>query len=602
MGRISKFIEKTLLNFKSTVVRFPTAVIFALLITVLISLQVENKFPDSREILIRLAVAASFGVFLSTAIQFTIETFSKLIKYKWLLHILGIIISFLYYLTMTSPGSGRGYMMVRILVVCFALLAYYIWIPSWNKNTVFPQNALVHFKSFFVSVLYSLVLAIGLLAIYAAIDLLLVDLDGDIPSHIFNIMGTFFFPLYYLSLLPDFSSDDAKMILKKEKASIYPQFLQILVSYIIIPLITVFTAVLVVYAVKILVTRIWPVGELGPMILTYSAVGLFVYVLCGKLDNNFAMFYKRIFPFVLIPLVVLQLYSVFIRVNAYGITESRYYVILFGIYSILCSLILIISKGSKISFIALLAAIFALLSITPQIDAFTISRNSQANRVLGYLEKNSMLSGDKIIPSSNIPDEDKAELTDIMNYLYRMDHTQHFPWLPEDYNHYEDFRNIFGFEPYYRSYIPSQEFIYRHLALDPQYPFDISGFSTMLRVSFSGWYSDSEYIQDTFKTTFNLNNDEYALFINNQDPSDIIFIILDEGGEEVAAVHIKDLLKKLSDLDDLQAKGLLPPSDLSFDVQGENIVVRVLFNNIGFRQETDGEFSEIYGDALILVK
>jgi len=124
---------------------------------------------------------------------------------------------------------------------------------------------------------------------------------------------------------------------KTEGATIYPRVLEILVSYIVIPLITVFSAVLIVYFIKILFTGIWPVGQVGPMVLGYSAVGLFIYILGSNLDNKFTVLFRRLFPLVLIPLVIMQLVSSYIRIDAYGITESRYYVILFGIFSIVCA-------------------------------------------------------------------------------------------------------------------------------------------------------------------------------------------------------------------------------------------------------------------------
>jgi len=79
-----------------------------------------------------------------------------------------------------------------------------------------------------------------------------------------------------------------------------------------------------------------------------------------------------LFPKVMIPVVVMQLISVGIRLNAYGITESRYYVVLFGIFSILMGILLSRRNRFKYSVIALFAAIFAVLSVVPPFDAFAV--------------------------------------------------------------------------------------------------------------------------------------------------------------------------------------------------------------------------------------
>ena len=117
----------------------------------------------------------------------------------------------------------------------------------------------------------------------------------------------------------------------------------------------------------------------------YSSAGLIIYILASRLENRFAVLYQRIFPKVLVPVVVMQLISVYIRLNAYGVTESRYYVALFGVFSIVIGIILSFKPVKRNGLIALLAAGFAVLSIIPPVDAFTISRNSQVTRLENML-------------------------------------------------------------------------------------------------------------------------------------------------------------------------------------------------------------------------
>ncbi len=121
---------------------------------------------------------------------------------------------------------------------------------------------------------------------------------------------------------------------------------------------------LLIYFVKILVTLNWPSGQLGPMVLGYSAAGLVLFVLASLLENRFAVLYCAFFPKILIPVVIMQLVSVGIRLNAYGVTESRYYVALFGVFSIVIGVLLSVrGKNTRNGIIALLAAGFALVSI-----------------------------------------------------------------------------------------------------------------------------------------------------------------------------------------------------------------------------------------------
>jgi hypothetical protein len=113
--------------------------------------------------------------------------------------------------------------------------------------------------------------------------------------------------LYYLSLLPRFNSQVQADREYAEEESHYPRILEILVSYIAIPLVAVFSMVLIAYFFKILVTLHWPAGQLGPMVLAYSAAGLIIYILAGRLENRSTSLYRMIFPKLLIPVVIMQL-------------------------------------------------------------------------------------------------------------------------------------------------------------------------------------------------------------------------------------------------------------------------------------------------------
>lgn len=597
MERVLEYIKKMLRDIKVTFIRFALVPVFLAAITVLISLQIENIFPDDKQrILERLIFSAIAGAFFGTALEFLCERFSRLKTNRIYLQGITLLFSIMYYFLLTTNGDAGFMATIRLIVICFALFAFYIWIPSQKNITVFSNNALAHFKACFISILYSLVLALGFIAIFFAIDLLLVKLDNDIPAHISNIMGTFFFPLYYLALLPDFNSSEERMLEKCKTSSIYPKFLEILVSYIALPLITMFTGVLTIYLIKIVLTLKWPVGQLGPMLLWYSAVGLFLYVLCGKLDNRFILFYRKFFPFALIPLVCMQLYSVFIRINAYGVTESRYYLVLFGIYSIVCAAALILMKGLKQGIISILAAIFAIVSIITPVDAFTVSRTSQAHRVETILIRNHMLSSGKIIPNADMPGKDKVEITNIMNYMFRMGHTSKIVWLPADYNQYQDFQKVFGFSEAYETVnAESTGITYYSGIIEPTLPMDISGYTTGLKVNFY------KINGNTNEAVFNLGGETYKLSIAYLFNEDVEFSAVDSSGKKQVWLTLKAPLDKLVAEQKMGQGTPISPSDLTIDAENGDLKMRVILQSINFQKGKDTAIDEINGEALVLV-
>ena len=400
MKKIKDILFQLLQGMSEAVIRFPLTIVclvgVASLLCYLIALD-QSPPIIIEKLMYTFLVSAVLGM----AAQFAVERFMKLSSLRLPVYGLAIILTAGYFLILWPVPEISAEISVRTFIAVFAFVCAVLWIPAYKKKADFNEVCLIHFKTLFISALYSVVLSAGLAAIMAAIDILLFRIDYDAYSYMLTFVWILFAPIYYLSLLPRFISQTENEVKKLQLARSYPKFLEILVSYIAIPLVGIYTLVLFAYFIKILITWHWPSGQLGPMVLIYSAAGLVILVLASLLSNRFAVFYYKIFPKVLIPVVVLQLVSVGIRLNAYGVTESRYYVVLFGIFSIIIGVLLSIKPVTRNSMIALLAAALAIVSIIPPVDAFTVSRVSQINRLEKILVSENILSNGKITATAN---------------------------------------------------------------------------------------------------------------------------------------------------------------------------------------------------------
>lgn len=583
MKRIKYFLNKTIINLKTTVTRFPVVLMFLTFLTITMFITIENDYVNE-ELLGRLFFTGIFGALLATAIQFMLERFKHLLKYSLLFHGATLVLSVLYYYFMTNDDISQS-MVVHLFVLSFALFAAYLYMPTAKNDVNFGNVALSHFKAAFTAILYGIVLFLGFVAIFGAIDILLININSKIYAHIANIAFTFFTPVYYLSLLPNFHSEDEYDINKNEIAYNYPKVLEILVSNILIPLISIFSVVLIVYFLKILITGVWPVGQVGPMVLGYSAVGYFIYILGSNLTNRFSLLYRKTFPIVLIPLVAMQLVSSYIRVDAYGITESRYYVILFGIFSIICAFMLIFNKTKNSNTIVLLSAIFALLSIIPPIDAFTVSKNSQEARLEEILIRNNMLSGDKIVPNKDILKEDKHEITSISDYLARMGYLRDIEWIPEEYisdsGYYSNFEMLYGFSPYYENYFPGEAPRYVYATLNNNEEIDVSGYDKFLKINI---YSNIN--NDITVSTFNIENEKYTIQQSTDKIGYITLTILDKSNKRLIEIPMKEFVDKLFENIN-ESKSLMSPKELTIDAQNENMKIKIIINDINADKTND---------------
>lgn len=573
MKRIKEFIQFIQKGIFRAILRFPLTGISlvgaAILICYMISLR--GTPPVMVE---KLMFTSLFAAILGMAAQFAFERFKEMERLRPAAYGISALVIAGYFMILWPVPAISSEISIRTFVAVFAMICAVLWFPSVKEKADFNKVALIHFKAVFTSVLYAAVLSAGIAAIIAAVDILLINVDNDAYAYMMTIIWVMFATVYYLSLLPKFNSLEESDLELTRKAEKYPRFLEILVSYIAIPLVGAYTLVLLIYFVKILVTTKWPSGQLGPMVLAYSATGLLLFVLSSLLENRFAILYRKIFPKILIPIVVVQLISVSIRLNAYGITESRYYVALFGIFSIAIGILLSIRPVSKNSVIALLAAGVAIFSVIPPVDAFTVSRVSQTNRIEGILQSEGILKDGKLTPKADASEQTKIESTNILSYLENRKYLGDIKWLPSDFNVYEDIKNTLGFEPTYPNYSENENQYY-YVSLDTQIPMIISGYDISVMIN------SDRYAKDRGATpiSFTIGDAKYELLAERSSNNETRISIKDSKGVEVIGSGLYDFAKGFFNTQNAGKEGL-PPEKMTFDVTQNGYKMRLIFQNI----------------------
>jgi len=588
MKRFTDAIASIVRGLFKAVSRFPLTVVCLICATVLVCYMISlHKQPDL--IVEKLMFTFLLGAFLGVTAQFKCERFDRLSKLRLPVYGLSALLTVGYYLIILPAPRISSEVVIRTFVAVFAMFCAFIWVPSYRGKFDFNRIALIHLKSAFTSVLYSGVLAAGCAAIIAAIDTLLFRVDSDTYGYMMAIIWILFATIYYLSLLPRFNSEDENEREYAENAGQYPKFLEILVSYIAIPLVTAYTLVLTAYFIKILVTLKWPSGQLGLMVLAYSAAGLIIYILSSLIENRFAALYRMIFPKVLIPVVIMQLISVSIRLNAYGVTESRYYVALFGIFSITCGIILSFKSVSKNSIIALLAAGFAILSVLPPVDAFTISRVSQINRLETILESAGILADGKITPKADVPMNLRLESTNILGYLDNRGYTKYVKWLPADFKPYENkkIQSTLGFEPAYDTGKDMNNFFAN---LDMQTPLNISGYDIMFNTN--SYRQMDKIDQPSFD--FEVRGEKYRLTLERLSAQECRVSVKNAAGAEVVGTGLYDFTKTLSGVGN-RPKEALDPETMTFNVENNGYKLRIMFQNVSITNGGGSETGVDYG-------
>lgn len=535
-----KFIDKIrekLSGLVEALSRYPLTVAFLVAGAVVNAMAIQQDVDYTKYLLTFLV-----GAFLGFTLQAGWERFFDRTSYRLAAMGLCVALTLGYFLIVRQYTSTSMETWIRTSVALFALLIAYIWVPVIKSEISFNQSFMATFKAFFNALLFSGVLFGGITLIITAIDLLLFRVSDKSYLHTLNLVGMLFAPIYFLSLIPIYPGVSDKNQTpeqlqhnreKVERSCQCPKFLEVLISYIVIPLLAVYTVILIIYIAGNITGDFWTDSRLEPMLVSFAIAVILIYILASSLENKVAEWFRKIFPKVLVPIVLFQIVASVMGIQETGVTHGRYYVIIFGIFAAVSGILMCLIPVRKNGIIAALLIGFSLFSIIPPVDAFTISRANQVGRLTNTLVENKMLENDIVSPSASISEVDKKIISDSVSYLAMMEYTKAVPFLGEKFDIYEDFYTTFGFYRYeenpYR-----QDSIY--LNLDQQSPIDISGYETFVVANF--YVEDIKL--DAVITEFEQNGKTYRLS-REKEAAPGLLILSDETGTELIRIDMKDV-------------------------------------------------------------
>ena len=573
--------------------RYPLTVFLLVAAVIVNAIAIEQGLDYMKYVAILLV-----GACLGFTLQALWERFFEKITYRFLSMGLTLILTLFYFFMIRSLETFDVVTGLRTIVILSTLGIAYIWVPSFKSKVSFSDSFLTAFKAFFNALLFSIVLVLGLSLILGAIDLLLFKIPGTLYEQSFNIVGIIFAPIYFLSLIPIYPgvSHQTKTEEELKNHNHYPRFLEILISYIIIPLLSLYTVILVVYIVVNVRGNFWTDNRLEPMLVGFAIAVIVIYILASNLNNSFVLWFRKIFPKVLVFVVLFQIIASILKIQETGITHGRYYVILFGFFAILSGIIMSLrplDHVDKNGMIAILFIGFSLFSIIPPLDAFTISRNDQMNRLTNVLIENDMLKNQEIISNSDLSKKDQKILSETLNYLVMMDYKTSY--LKEDFDLYEDFYETFGFYQYIE-YLGDEESIY--LNLDSQATIDISNYDILM--NFDAYY-DRENEEEILIGVFEKSGKVFSLFGERKSKPGKI-LLKDEQEQILMEFEMKDVFNyfKASEKDDTQSEKQLSPDEATFTLENERVILSLVAKFIAITR--DSEESIYNGDFYVMIK
>ncbi len=334
----------------------------------------------------------------------------------FVLHAAGIAAALLYYFSL--PDHFMVISMVRFALYSLGLHLFIAFAPYTGKgelNGFWQYNKIILLRML-TSVLYSGVLYVGLaLAILAIEQLFKVQMNNRIYADLWLIIAGIFNSWFFLAGFPKNYAD-------LEEKTDYPKGLKIFTQYVLLPIITVYLVILYAYMVKIIFAGQLPDGWVSYLVLGFSIAGILSLLLIHPVRNDdgnkWMLIYSRFFYFALFPLIILLFVAIKRRIDDYGITENRYFVLVLALWLIFIAAYFLFSRNKNIKLIPVSLCIVAFLSSFGPWGAFSVSLRSQEEHFSGLLEKNKMMSGGKAVKaSSKMSFGDHKEICSIVEYI-----------------------------------------------------------------------------------------------------------------------------------------------------------------------------------------
>lgn len=422
--------------------RFPETLLLSTA-TVVILIYMNHLDYDNRALrdnLSRMAMVLALGLPLSLTIRLFIERRGDLgRKIRLALYGAGGIFLTLYYLILLRTINHIS--VSKYIGFTLSLYLIFSLIPYFYKRENYDFYLVTLFIRFVTTYLYATILFLGLVAIIGTINILFtINIRSTIYLDLWLIVVGIFGPGFFLADIPTYG--------QSLNIGDYSKVLKILLLYIIMPLMLIYSCILYIYFIKILVSSQWPEGILANLVLWFSILSTIVVFFISPLreENQWAKTFISFFPKIIIPLLLMMFISLGIRIRAYGITENRYYVLVVGLWVTACMVYYSINKSFRNILVTMSLAIISVMAVIGPWSALSVSKYSQNKRFQNLLKTNNMVSNENIIrPSAKLSKEDRREISSILSYFQQGDRLTDLKYLPDDFQ-IDHMPDVFGFE------------------------------------------------------------------------------------------------------------------------------------------------------------
>lgn len=386
-------------NAKTTFLRFPLMMVSAIIAvsvgiyTIECREETKNFFPY-----LNIILSAGIGI----PLFFSAAVLSAKYKNNGRIKLVSnfLVVFFLLFIFLSFPHEestlniNQPYIkFVLYIVGAHLLVSFSPFMLNQQLNGFWQFNRIL-FQRIIIAGIFSGALFLGLsLAVVAVNELFEIKIHEELYFEMLIIIGGIFNTLFFASGIPE-NLDEL------EQKNEYPKSLKVFAQYILLPLLSLYLIILYIYGGKIIIQSNWPKGIVSYLIICISTIGILTFLLLHPFAQNkessWMVKAEKLFYLLMLPLIVMLFIAIFMRIDDYGITINRYFILALGIWLSIVAVFSLFFK-SNIKFIPIsLAAVILLSSFGPW-GVFSVSEHYQINRLKQLLEKNKILVNGKIV-------------------------------------------------------------------------------------------------------------------------------------------------------------------------------------------------------------
>lgn len=342
------------------------------------------------------------GILLSLAISLWCEYSGKNTK-QWIIQIIpnNLLLADFVYMVFNFKTMNDVYFIAHAAIVT-ALIVAIIFVPALKRLS--PQQSLMYsyiqFSNLVACGIICIVLETAYFIIFSTITLLFGDINYKIFLSVQIVFAVTLTIAIFLCRVPCLTETIRQSINFKPT-----KFITGLIRYTLLPLTVIYMVVLYAYGINICMYGELPQGIICYMVTALTCVVFMALFLLKAIDTNasnrLTAVSLRALPLALIPLLVMMSVAIGQRIDQYGITTDRLYVITFNIWAYLAAIYLFATNSKRINTVALsFAVVFLLTSIIPTANYTVIVQRYMRNHIFSILD-NAGISKDQLPLSHN---------------------------------------------------------------------------------------------------------------------------------------------------------------------------------------------------------